>query len=315
MKILFAAPEKAWAGFFDLIRAELPQFHFEATGRFQVETLRDFDVLIPTMSRITREMINEADMLKLIQQCGAGLESVDLQAARERNIWVTNVPTDISGNADSVAELGIYLMIGLSRDARGMVRSIENGKVGEPMGRALKGKTVGVIGLGGIGKALIKRLRAFDVRLMGIKRHEPLKAKEELGLEWAGEPGELDQLLTQSDYVVLCLPLTDESRSIIDEKALGAMKKESYVINLSRGGVIDRDALENALVTSTIAGAGLDVFWDEPPDPDDPIFSYNVMATPHIAGSTDISVRGIVEGVAENIRRVANNQKPLYVKN
>ena len=315
MKILFAAPENAWGGFLELISSELPQYHFEATGRFEVNSLKEFDILIPTMTRVTREMLEESDSLKLIQQCGAGLESVDLQAARKLNIPAANVPTDISGNADSVAELGIYLMIGLSRDVPGMTRSLANRKMGEPQGRALKGRTVGLVGLGGIGQALIKRLRAFDVRLIGVKRDNPQKAMAELGLEWVGGPEDLKELLKRSDYVILCLPLTSDSKDIIDNEAFSAMKQDAVLINLSRGGLISHDALKEALASGRIAGAGLDVFWEEPPDPNNSIFRYNVMATPHIAGSTDVSMRGIVRIVAENIRRVANNQKPLYVKN
>jgi phosphoglycerate dehydrogenase-like enzyme len=315
VKILFAAPENAWGGFLGLIGSELPQHHFIASGRFEVDTLKGFDVLIPTMSRITREMLEEGDQLRLIQQCGAGLEGVDLEAARRLSIPVANVPTDISGNADSVAELGIYLMIGLSRNVHGMARSLANHKMGEPQGRALTGKTVGLIGLGGIGRALVRRLCAFDVQLIGIKRHNLQEAKAELGLEWVGGPEDLHELLGRSDYVILCLPLTADNRNMMDHNTFPHMKRDAFLINLSRGGLVHRDALENALASGTIAGAGLDVFWEEPPDPNDSIFNYNVFATPHIAGSTDVSIRGIVKVVAENIRRVEQNQEPHYVKN
>jgi phosphoglycerate dehydrogenase-like enzyme len=315
VKILFAAPENAWGGFLGLIGSELPQHHFIASGRFEVDTLKGFDVLIPTMSRITREMLEEGDQLRLIQQCGAGLEGVDLEAARRLSIPVANVPTDISGNADSVAELGFYLMIGLSRNIHGMARSLANQKMGEPQGRALTGKTVGLIGLGGIGRALVRRLCAFDVQLIGIKRHNLQEAKAELGLEWVGGPEDLHELLGRSDYVILCLPLTADNRNMMDHNTFPHMKRDAFLINLSRGGLVHRDALENALASGTIAGAGLDVFWEEPPDPNDSIFNYNVFATPHIAGSTDVSIRGIVKVVAENIRRVEQNQEPHYVKN
>ncbi|MCD6295537.1 MAG: 2-hydroxyacid dehydrogenase [Deltaproteobacteria bacterium] len=314
MKILFAAPEKAFGGFLGMIRSKLPQHHFEATGQFGVDTLKGFDILIPTMCSITRKLLEQSDGLRLIQQCGAGLELVDLKAANDMNIRVANVPTDISGNADSVAEAAIYLMIGLSRDIRGMAKRLANRKMGEPKGRALSGRTVGLVGLGGIGKALIKRLKPFNVHLIGIKRHDPQKAMKELGLEWAGGPNDLKEMLKKSDYVVLCLPLTPESKNLMDRNAFSSMKQSAFLINVSRGGLVDRDALEEALASGSLAGAGLDVFWEEPPDPDDPIFKYNVMATPHIAGSTDVSMKGIVNVVAENIRRLEKNQEPLYLK-
>jgi phosphoglycerate dehydrogenase-like enzyme len=297
-----------------LIQSELPQHHFVASGRFEIDSLEGFDILIPTMCPVTREKLKTKDRLRLIQQCGAGLEGVDLEAARELNIWVANVPTDISRNADSVAELGIYMMIGLSRNFRAMAQSLANRKMGEPQGRALSGRTVGVVGLGGIGRALIKRLRPFEVRLIGIKRHNPEKAKEELGLEWVGQLQDLPELLRRSHYVVLCLPVTPETRNLMNRESFSHINKDAFLINLARGGLVDRDALEEALSSGKIAGAGLDVFWEEPPDPNDPIFNHNLLATPHIAGSTDVSMQGIVKAVAENIRRVEHNQEPLYLK-
>jgi phosphoglycerate dehydrogenase-like enzyme len=314
VKILFAAHETSWGGFFGLIRDELPEHEFEATGGFWVESLAGVDVLIPSMCRVTREMLQGSDRLRLIQQCGAGLESVDIAAAFDRGIPVANVPTDISGNADSVAEIGIYMMIGLSRDVRTMARSLAEGRMGVPRGMALSGKTVGLVGLGGIGRALVQRLKGFDVRLIGIKRRGGAKAATELGMEWVGGPDDLGSLLGKADYVVLCLPVSSETHCLMNRERFDHMKPGAFLINLARGGLVDRDALEWALASGRIGGAGLDVFWEEPPDPKDPIFNYNVLATPHIAGSTDISVRGIVKVVAENIRRVANNQELLHRK-
>lgn len=314
MKILFSAHENAWAGLLGLLKTELPHHEYVASGRFGFESLRGFDVLIPTMTAVNRDLLASGDRLRLIQQCGAGLEGVDLKAAADMNIRVANVPTDISGNADSVAELGIYMMIGLSRNFRKMAFCLAGRQMGIPPGRALGGKTVGIVGLGGIGRSLARRLKAFDVHIIGIKRHDPQKAKAELDLEWVGTPGDLKELLVRSDYVLLCLPLTPENRNMMGRHAFQMMKPDSFLINLSRGGLVERDALEDALASEKIGGAGLDVFWEEPPDPDDPIFQYNVLATPHIGGATDVSIRGIVHGVAENIRRLETGQDLLYVK-
>jgi len=314
MKVLFAAPEKAWGGFLGMLRSELPDHDFEATGGFHVASLAKTDVLIPTMCPVTAAMLADSSRLRLIQQCGAGLEGVDIKAAAQKNIWVANVPTDISGNADSVAEIGIYLMIGLARKQRQMVPNLAAGRMGEPQGMSLKGRTVGIVGLGGIGSALASRLAPFGVRLAGIKRSGLRRAKQELGLQWVGYPADLPDLLAQSDFVVLTLPLSTDSRNLIDEAALAAMQPGAFLINLSRGGIVSRKALEVALREGIIAGAGLDVFWEEPPDPADPIFAHNIMVTPHIGGVTDLSMQGIVRVVAENIRRVARNEKPLYTK-
>jgi phosphoglycerate dehydrogenase-like enzyme len=314
MKICFAAPEKAWGGALGLLRAALPEHEFVALGSYVLESLRGYDVVIPTMSRVTEPLLATADRLQLIQQVGSGLEGVDIVAARMRGIRVANVPTDSCANADSVAELGIYMMIGLARNFRGMAASFANRRIGEPLGTTLMGKTVGIVGLGGIGKALAKRLRAFDVRLIGVKRDNPGRAATDLGLDWAGGSQDLARLLGLSDFVVLCLPLSTESRSLMNEKTFASMRKGSFLINLSRGGIVDRNALENALSTGQIAGAGLDVYWEEPVDPKDPIFRYNVFTTPHIGGSTDVSITGIVQVVADNIRRVEKNEEPLHVK-
>jgi len=312
MKILFAAPENAWGGFLNLIQSAVPEHEFDATGGFHIETLKGYDVLIPTMTTITRETLKSSDQLKLIQQCGSGLELVEIPAAVSQGIRVANVPTDISGNADSVAEVGIYMMIGLSRNVHQMAKSLTEKKMGFPQGRALFGRTVGLVGLGGIARALVKRLKTFDVKLVGVKRHNPQEAGEQLGLDWAGTPDELDVLLQQSDFVMLCLPVTAESKGIINRHAFKHMKKDAFLINLSRGGLVERQDLEDALASGEIAGAGLDVFWEEPPDPDDPVFRYNVMATPHIGGSTDNAMKGIVAQVAADIRRVADNKEPLH---
>ncbi|HUN55002.1 MAG TPA: 2-hydroxyacid dehydrogenase [Smithella sp.] len=314
MKILFAARENAWGGFLQILKAKMPQHEFHASGYFGFKTLEGFDVLIPTMSVVDKNALSTGDRLKLIQQCGSGLEAVDIGAAHEMNIRVANVPTDISGNAESVAELGIFMMLGLSRHLNKMKVSFSNWQMGVPQGRALKGKTVGVIGLGGIGRALIKRLKAFDVHILGIRQNNPEATVKELDIEWAGTQKDLGELLKRSDYVVLCLPLTSDSKNIIDADAFNMMKPGSFIINLSRGGLIDHDALEQALKANKIDGAGLDVFWEEPPNPDDPIFQYNVLATPHIAGSTDVSMQGIVSAVAENINRLEKGLEPLYLK-
>lgn len=314
MKILFAAHERSWGGFFGMIRSELPEHQFEATGRFGVDSLKGCDILIPTMCQVTRELLETADRLKLIQQCGSGLEGVDIPAAIERNIHVANVPTDLSGNAGSVAELGIFMLIGLSRDLRGMAKSLANSKMGEPQGRALSGKTIGLVGLGGIGQAIIGRLKPFGVRLIAIKRSGQEKAMKAHGLEWVGTPGDLSVLLGRSDFVILCLPVSNETRHLMNRETFSHMKQGAFLINLARGGLVDRDALADALASGKIAGAGLDVFWEEPPDPNDPVFAYNVLATPHIGGSTDVSMQGIVKVVAENIRRIENSMKPLHLK-
>jgi len=234
MKILFAAPEKARGGLLEMLREELPEHRVEATGAFRIDSLKGYDVVIPCISPVTAELIIDADRLQLIQQGGAGLDSVDLDTAKAHNILIANVPTDLSGASDSVAELGIYFMMGLLRDFKSMTKNLTNRKMGEPLGKTLMGRTVGIIGLGSIGRAIVRRIKNFDVRLIGIKQSNPEEAMQELGLDWAGGPEDLPILLEQSDFVVLCLPLTEKSNRMMNKSAFNSMKHGSFLINLSR---------------------------------------------------------------------------------
>ncbi|MCU5771906.1 2-hydroxyacid dehydrogenase [Erwiniaceae bacterium BAC15a-03b] len=312
MKVLIAAEENAWGGMIQQLRQQLPDVEFIASASHAAQSLAGFDVLIPGMARVDAHLLQTADNLKLIQQAGAGLEGVDIHSAGEQGIIVANVPSDDSGNADSVAELGIWMMIGLARKALELPDSIAQQRLGQPTGLGLMGKTVGLVGVGGIGKALAKRLTAFGVRLIGVKRDADRAFAEQHQLSWLGTMEQLPDLLAEADFVILSLPDNAQTRHIINENALTQMKAGSFLINLGRGGLIEKQALIAALELGHIAGAGLDVFWQEPPDPQDKIFSYNVIATPHIGGVTDISLNGNVAGVCENIRRLRDDEEILH---
>ena len=172
------------------------------------------------------------------------------------------------------------------------------------MGRGLLGKTVAIIGVGSIGSQLATRLRNFGVRLIGIKQHASDEVQAAFGFDFLGGAQDLARVLAEADFVVLALPVTPQTRGIIDTLALASMKNKAFLINVGRGPVIDHDALVEALKRKQIAGAGLDVFWDEPTDPSDPLFQYNVIATPHTAGVTDLSYNDIARGLAANVNRL-----------
>ncbi|MFS2222901.1 2-hydroxyacid dehydrogenase [Pantoea sp. B65] len=312
MKVLIAAEENAWGGMIQQLRQQLPDVEFIASAGHAAHSLAGFDVLIPGMARVDARLLQTADHLKLIQQAGAGLEGVDLRSAGGQGIKVANVPSDHSGNADSVAELGIWMMIGLARKALELPGSIAQQRLGQPTGLGLMGKTVGLVGVGGIGKALAKRLAAFGMRLIGVKREADPAFAAQHQLSWLGTMEQLPQLLAEADFVILSLPDNALTRDIIDVNALAQMKAGSFLINLGRGGLIEKAALIAALECGHLAGAGLDVFWQEPPDPQDDIFSYNVIATPHIGGVTDISLNGNVAGVCDNIRRLRDGEEILH---
>lgn len=311
MKVLIAAEENAWGGMIQQFRQMLPDVEFTASAGHAAESLAGYDALIPGMAKVTPALLKTADRLKLIQQAGAGLESVDIASAKAQGIQVANVPSDHSGNADSVAELGIWMMIGLARKASEIPQMIATRQLGLPVGMGLMGKTVGLVGLGGIGKALAKRLAPFGVKLIGVKRTADQSFAKEHQLDWLGNMEHLPALLCEADFVVLSLPDNSDTRNIIDETALAQMKQGSFLINLGRGGLIEKQALLAALEVGHLAGAGLDVFWQEPPDPEDDLFHYNVVATPHIGGVTDNSLNGNVAGVCENLRRLRDGEEIL----
>lgn len=303
MKVLFAAPEDAWGGILHRLRSHLPKVSFTAGG-LNPASLAGYEVVIPTMSRIDAELLHTADRLQLIQQIGAGLEGVDLEAAQRLGIAVANVPTDVSGNADSVAEMVLYFMLALMRRTAEHPAQLQHQLLGVPVGRSLMGAAVGIVGFGAIGQAVSRRLNGFGVRKVALKRApDPALAKEH-GLAWLGGPEHLPQLLAESDLVVLTLPDTDQTHRLINTSQLAQMKAGSYLINVGRGGLVERDALFESLTSGHLAGAALDVFWQEPPDPKDPIFALNLLTSPHVAGLSDRSVEGIMRGAAGNIERL-----------
>jgi phosphoglycerate dehydrogenase-like enzyme len=269
----------------------------------------DAEVLIPAMAQIDGALMDRVQGLRLIHQWGAGLEGVDLAAAAARRILVANVPS-AGGNADSVAEWCVMAAIALSRRLPSALRTIRHGSGwGAPIGRALAGRTAGIVGLGGIGQALALRLRAFGMRIIAIKRRPDPALISRLGIEWAGGLERLSELLRSSDYLFLCLPLNGETRGLINESALAQMPPEACLVNAARGGLIEHQALLKTLAEGRLMGAGLDVFEREPLQPWSPILAReNVLATPHIAGVTDVSYRSIANALGENIRRLERGE-------
>jgi phosphoglycerate dehydrogenase-like enzyme len=267
------------------------------------------EVLIPAMARTEANIIARVRGLRLIHQWGAGLEGVDIAAASARGILVANVPST-GGNADSVAEWCVMAAIALSRRLPSALEIIRTGSGwGAPIGRALIGRTAGIIGLGGIGQALAPRLKPFGMRMIGVKHRVDPALADRLGLEWVRGREGLPELLRQSDYVFLCVPLNDHTRHLIDEAAFSLMRSDACIINAARGGLIEHQALLRALSEGRLLGAGLDVFEHEPLESSSPLLSRNdVIATGHIAGVTDISYRSIANTLAENIRRLEAGQ-------
>ncbi|MBV1932013.1 MAG: 2-hydroxyacid dehydrogenase [Porticoccaceae bacterium] len=277
---------------------------------------RDANVLIPTIIPLNEAELSLPD-LKLVQQFGAGLDVVDVASASSNGVYVANVPAAGTGNAESVAEVAVMHMLNLSRRYAAACQSIQDRKVSSPTSWSLKGRTALIVGYGGIGREVARRLSGFEMKIIGVSRSGPKGTAEEqaVHVDLHTTQDKLHELLPEADFVVLAPPLNDDTRGLMSSEEFTLMKPSAFVINVARGGVIDNDALLNALKDQKIMGAGLDVFVEEPCDPNDPLFEYNVTATPHIGGATDLSFQGIARGVAENIRRLGRGEEPLNCVN
>jgi phosphoglycerate dehydrogenase-like enzyme len=268
------------------------------------------DVAIPLMSPVGAALM-DAGRFRLIQQWGAGLEGVDLDAAGERGIRVANVPAS-GNNADSVAEHAVLLTLALLRDLPKCRANVDAGLLGIPQGKMLAGRTVCLYGLGSIARATAHRLRPFGVRIIGITRDSQPQKVADLGLDACYSLQDREAALARAEVLILCTRMTPQTRGTIDAAAFRAMPPGSYLVNAARGGLVDYPALYAALRSGHLAGAGLDVYWEEPISPQDPLLALpNVIATPHVAGVTDRSYEEIAVAVAKNIDRLRRGLEPL----
>jgi phosphoglycerate dehydrogenase-like enzyme len=282
----------------------------ELTGEpspHDLEVLARTEVIVPARGVVSREVMRSAPGCRLVQQFGAGLDGVDLEAARELGIPVCNVPADVGGNADSVAELAVMHLIAAGRSLRQVQRAIERGELTSlAPGRTLSGSTVCIVGMGAIGRAVARRLAPFDCTVIGIRRTpDPSDANV-----WP--PSRLREALGRADFVVVALPLTAQTRSFIGAAEFDALKDGAFFVNVARGDVVDRTAFFDALRSGRVAAAGLDVFWHEPLAATDPVLSLNVVATPHIAGVTTSMLAETARVVAGNIARALGGEQPRY---
>ena len=274
------------------------------------------DVVVPLVSRVDEAFIRQGTF-GLVQQYGVGLKTVDIEAATRNGVMVARIPSEESGNAASVAEHAVLLMLMLSRRWNEMVRTQKQGVQatwGSPPGQALPGKTVCIVGLGGVGRELARQLAGFGARIITVDDH-PGRTVPGVEIARSFSLAGLHEALAEADYVALCINYTPDRFRLIGAKEIAAMKNGVFIVNVARGGLLDPDALLSSLKSGHIAGAGLDVFWEEPVDMTHPVFRENVIATPHIAGVTDVSYEGIARAFAENIRRYKAGETPLYLAN
>jgi len=265
------------------------------------EKIDKFNILIVrSRTKITKEMIEKAINCKIIARVGVGLDNIDLDAAKVKNIRVINA---VEGAMTAVAEQVLGLMLCLARNIARADREIRNGNwlKKELMGTELKGKYLGIVGLGNIGKRLGRLARGLNMNIIG---YDVIPIDEEFAKEVGLMKTDLDTLLQSSDYVSLHVPLLDSTYHMIDAKKLAIMKSTAKIINTSRGGVIDEKALYDAIKNGNLGGAALDVFEKEPAT-DSPLTTLpNVILTPHIGAQTKEAQSLAANVIAEKIIQI-----------
>jgi D-3-phosphoglycerate dehydrogenase len=246
----------------DLLEAWGARYRLNAQGRKLradeiASLLSDVDGLVAGTEPLTRDVLLRAPRLKVISRCGTGLDNVDLAAAAELGIQVRNTP---DAHVDAVAELTLAAMLSTLRRLPEADRSIRAGAWEKPMGRLLRERAVGLVGLGRVGRRLIELLAPFHVTVLATDPHEDRDFAEESGVEYVG----LDELLERSDIVSLHLPYSAEVHHLFDANRLGGMKPGAVLVNCARGGLVDEAALCSALQDGRLGGAHLDTFECEP---------------------------------------------------
>jgi D-3-phosphoglycerate dehydrogenase / 2-oxoglutarate reductase len=254
-------------------------------------------LIVRSATKVTPELMEKAPRLRVVGRAGVGVDNIDLDEATRRGVLVMSTP---GGNAVSVAEHTFALMLALARQVPRLDKTMHEGKweKGSAAGTEVRGKTLGLIGLGRIGSEVAVRAEAFDMRVLGYDPYISEAAARELQVELVP----LEQLLAESDFVSLHTAVSPATQNLINAKTLGQMKKGARLINAARGELIDEGALVEALQSGQLAGAALDVFVEEPPKNSALTGLPNVIATPHVAGSTAEAQEEVGTQVAVQVR-------------
>ncbi len=282
MKVLIAEP---------LAEAAVAQFKAVEGWNIVVSNPKEYDqhladcdaLVVRSAVKVNKAVLDKAPKLRVIGRAGVGVDNVDMEAATAAGVLVMNTP---GGNAVSVAEHTLGFMLSLARMIPEASASTRSGKWEKKkfLGNELRGKTLGVVGLGNIGREVVQRAKAFEMTIIGADPFVSSQLAADMGVELV----DLDTLYSRSDYVSLHVGVTPETKGMINAASLAKMKDGVRIVNCARGELIDQAALVEALTSGKVAGAGLDVFDPEPPKEGDPILSApNLLASPHIGGSTE----------------------------
>jgi len=302
MKILVAEPLAA-AGI-ELLKAQPGWDIVISNPKEYAQHLGDADALfVRSAVKVNADVLAKAPKLRVIGRAGVGVDNVDLPAATAAGVLVMNTP---GGNAVAVAEHTLGLMLCMARSISEAVTSTKAGKWEKKnfMGSELRGKTLGILGLGYIGQEVAKRARGFEMKIIASDPYASPKIVADLGIPLVSQ----DDLYAQSDYITLHVAITKETNRMLNDSAFAKMKSGVRIVNCARGELVDGKALARAIQSGKVAGAAIDVFETEPPPAGDPLLALEtVLATPHIGGSTReaqeiVGVR-IVEQVVEYLQR------------
>jgi D-3-phosphoglycerate dehydrogenase len=276
-----------------------------------ISNCRDADALLNQYAKITSLVIENLNHVKIIARYGIGVDNVDLDAATKKNIFVTNVVYDISDVADHTIMLMLALIRKIFRVEESIKRIEWDWKKFHPIPR-IKGKTVGIIGLGRVGRQVARRLQGFDVHLLACDPYIP----SDVFTSYHARQVDHKTLLEQSDIVTLHVPLTKETRNMISTNELKMMKKKAILINAARGGIVDEKALCVALKKKEIAGVGLDVLEHEPITEENPLLQYdNVIITPHMGWYSEDTVDEVQRIAAEQVLQCLQGKIPTNLVN
>jgi D-3-phosphoglycerate dehydrogenase len=286
---------------YELVRADMSQ---KMTEDRLIELLADVDGAIVGVVPLTSRVLENAPKLKIVSAHGVGVDYIDLQAAARRGVMVANCP---GANDQAVADLAIGLMVAIARRIPAVDGQVRQGQWGRHSGSELWNKTLGLIGLGRIGRGVAKRALGFDMKVLA---YDPYVSQEQI------QPLEvtltsLDQVIAAADFLSVHAALTDETRNMIGADQLRAMKPGAYLINTSRGGLVDEAALYQALTEGQIAGAALDTFVDEPPLGSPLLQLDNVVLTPHVGAHTREAIERVGILAARNVVQALQTGEPV----
>ena len=267
-------------------------------------------IILRTNIKITREIIEAAPYLKIISRTGAGVDNVEVAAATEKGILVCNTP---GVNSVSVAEQALALILSTAKQLKAMDKAVHEGnwKIRYSSKAVdIEGKTLGLVGMGHIGSLLAQKCRlSFNTKVIA---YDPYVEQIE-GVKLCSS---LDQVFSQSDFISIHVPYTKETHHLVDTRLLGLMKPDSFLINTSRGSIVDEKALIEALENKSIAGAGLDVFEKEPPSPDNLLLKFdNVITTPHSSALSRECVMKVAITAAQAVVDYLEGRQPKYIYN